>query len=509
MGGQGGVGGSAGGGGMACLPGEEMACYSGPPGTAGMGACKEGVQTCNAQGSGYGLCFGETIPSPESCATLADEDCDGNGGISCPGGVWGRVFGDAGAQAGFSVTSTPAGEVLLAGRFGGSVNFGGGALQSAGELDVFVAKLDASSGHLWSRQLFGDEPNEDRTPSIAADAAGGVVLTSGFTTSVDMGAGVVKSAGDSDILLAKYDAAGNHVWSKHFGDASSQIPRGIAVDPAGHTIVAGSFEGTVDFGGGPLTALGIDVFVAKFDAAGGHVFSKRLGGALVDDASAVAVDASGNILLAGHFEGNVDFGGGPLTSAGGADIFVLKLNPSGAHVWSKAGGGDVTSFVDLAAGPSGEVIAGGYSQAAVDFGGGPLVSAGSLDIFIAKLDANGGHAWSYRFGDAAAQLGLGVAVDAGGNAAITGRFKGAADFGLGPLVSAGGDDVFVAKLAPSGSPLWSQRYGEMLGQNGRDVAFDAAGYVLITGWMSGTADFGSGPLLGAGGTDVLLARLAP
>jgi hypothetical protein len=155
------------------------------------------------------------------------------------------------------------------------------------------------------------------------------------------------------------------------------------------------------------------------------------------------------------------------------------------------------------------VVVGGYSQETVDFGGGPLVSAGSFDIYIAKLDAAGSHLWSYRYGDAAAQLGLGVAVDGSGNAAITGRLKGTADFGLGPLTSAGGDDVFVAKLDPLGSALWSQRYGELLGQNGRDVAFDAAGYLLITGWMSGSADFGSGPLLSAGGTDVLLARLAP
>jgi hypothetical protein len=468
-----------------------------------------GLQTCDAQGSGYGPCFGETTPVVESCATAADEDCDGNGGITCPGGVWGRVFGDAQPQAGFSIAAAPAGDVLLAGRFGGSVNFGGGALHSAGELDFFVARFDASSGHVWSRQLFGNEPNDDRTPSIATSPAGDVFLTSGFMTSVDMGAGVVTSAGDSDIFLVKYDGVGQHVFSKHFGDAGAQIPRAIAVDSMGNSVVVGSFSGAVDFGGGPLTAIDVDAFIAKFDAAGGHVFSKHFGGALFDDASAVAVDASGNIVIAGHFDGAVDFGGGPLTSVSGQDLFVLKLNAAGGHVWSKAAGGDATTFCDIAVGASGEVIAGGYSQAAVDFGGGPLVSAGGFDIYMAKLDAAGSHAWSYRFGDAAAQFGLGVAVDGSGNAAVTGRFKGSTDFGLGPLVSAGGDDLFVAKLDPSGAALLSQRYGEMSNQNGRDVAFDASGYLLITGWMSGTADFGSGPLVGAGTTDVLLARIAP
>ena len=69
-------------------------------------------------------------------------------------------------------------------------------------------------------------------------------------------------------------------------------------------------------------------------------------------------------------------------------------------------------------------------------------------MFLAKLDAAGGHRWSKRFGDAHDELGITVAADGAGNALLTGDLDGTIDFGLGPLVSAGALNMFVAKFAP-------------------------------------------------------------
>jgi hypothetical protein len=96
----------------------------------------------------------------------------------------------------------------------------------------------------------------------------------------------------------------------------------------GNVLVAGRFEGTIDFGGGPLASLGVgDVFVAKLDTDGGHLWSKRFGNASDEAAAGVATDSAGNVLVAGHFDGAIDFGGGPLNNAGGGDVFVVKLAP--------------------------------------------------------------------------------------------------------------------------------------------------------------------------------------
>ncbi|MDH3217711.1 MAG: T9SS type A sorting domain-containing protein, partial [Candidatus Krumholzibacteria bacterium] len=87
----------------------------------------------------------------------------------------------------------------------------------------------------------------------------------------------------------------------------------------------------------------------------------------------------------------------------------------------------------------------GEFQGTVDFGGGNLMSAGGYDIFVAKYDSSGVHQWSQHAGSTAEDYGADVAVDAAGNAVVTGVFQGTVDFGGGNLVSAGGYEIFVAK----------------------------------------------------------------
>jgi hypothetical protein len=104
---------------------------------------------------------------------------------------------------------------------------------------------------------------------------------------------------------------------------NDQYATSLAVDPSGNLIVAGYFSGTVNFGGANLTSTGdTDIFVAKFSPAGVHQWSQRFGGLFADQALSVAVNASGDVIVAGYFEGTVDFGGGSLVSSGLADIFV-------------------------------------------------------------------------------------------------------------------------------------------------------------------------------------------
>jgi hypothetical protein len=97
---------------------------------------------------------------------------------------------------------------------------------------------------------------------------------------------------------------------------------------------------------------------------------------------------------------------------------------------------------------SGNVVATGIFDGQIDFGGGPMLSAGNGDMFLAKLDTHGGHLWSKRFGDPTTQVGWSLARDYVGNTLATGDFQGAIDFGANPLVSEGGFDIFVAKLSP-------------------------------------------------------------
>ena len=417
--------------------------------------------------------------------------------------LWSRGFGDAsGGGSCRSVALGGLGNVVVTGNFSGTVDFGGGPLMSAGKKDIFVVKFDGDGNHLWS-QRFGDA-SDQWGMSVAVDGSGNVIATGYFRGSLDFGGAPLTSAGYEDIFVAKFDPSGNLLWSQRFGDAKSQWGNSASVDDSGNVIVTGTFYGTVDFGGGPLTSAGnhdiYDIFVVKFDGDGNHLWSQRFGDPDWEGCWSVALDGSGNVILTGYIDGSVDFGGGPLTSAGYADIFVAKFDGGGNHLWSQRFGDVNDQYGEsVAVDGSGNVIVTGQFLDTVDFGGGLLTSGGGVDIFVAKFDPGGDHIWSQRFGDAGGQIGESVAVDGLGNVVVTGDFwDGTVDFGGGPLTSAGNKDIFLAKFDPNGNHVWSQRFGDVSAQDSDCVAVDGSGDVVVTGSFSGTVDFGGGPLTGGG-----------
>src|SRR5438128_26122 len=106
-------------------------------------------------------------------------------------------------------------------------------------------------------------------------------------------------AGASVIFVAKYSAAGVPVWSRAFGGGFNDVGNGVAVDAGGNVVIIGTAAGTVNFGGGPITANGYTIVVAKFSPAGGHLWSRGFGDSFSNSGNAVAVDPSGNIAVTG------------------------------------------------------------------------------------------------------------------------------------------------------------------------------------------------------------------
>lgn len=423
--------------------------------------------------------------------------------------LWSARYGDASFQYGDDIRADVLGNVVVTGCFEGSVDFGDGALTSAGQRDFFLAKFDADNALAWSKR-FGDGSDQDN-PRIAADPLGDVFLVGRLVGSVDFGGGALTSAGNTDVFVAKFGPGGSHVWSKRFGDASNQGAQDVVADVDGNVIVAGILAGTVNFGGGVLTGAGInDIFVAKFGPGGAHAWSQRFGDANNQFPSAVDVDTSGNVVVVGLMEGTVNFGGGNRTSGGGSDAFVAKFASNGTHVWSQRfGDASSQSATAVACDASGNVVVAGYFSGNVNFGGGTLTSAGSRDVFVAKFDPAGNHLWSQRFGDASLQSATAIAADAAGNVTVTGDFEGTVDFGGGLLTSAGGYDVFIAKLASAGTHLWSQRFGDANVSDAKGISVEAAGNVVAAGMFVGAIDFGGGVLTSAGVGDIFIAKFRP
>ena len=232
-----------------------------------------------------------------------------------------------------------------------------------------------------------------------------------------------------------------------------------------------------------------------------------MGGSSDEFGNSIAVDVNGNVYTTGYFQGTVDFDPGPgiynLTSSGGNNIFVSKLDASGNFLWAKqmgSGGGGAQSY-SIAVDASGNVYTTGGFFLTADFDPGLGIYnlaaiGGGEDIFISKLDASGNFVWAKQLSGADFELGYSIAVDASGNVFTTGGFLGTVDFDPGSgtynLTSAGSWDIFVSKLDASGNFVWAKRLGGTSQDDCNSIAIDANGNSYTPGSFSGTADFDPG-----------------
>lgn len=495
-----------------CVPGATQECYTGPEGTKWKGICVPGETTCNADGTAFGPCEGEILPMPaEDCATMEDDNCDGQTSDCVGLHVWSRTFGDSFAQVAESIATDGADNIAIAGMFYGSIDFGGGTLTcAAGGIvqgaDAFVAKFDSAGNHVFSRR-FGDGFSQDAR-GVAMDSLGDIAAVGWFLGEIDLGGGALPAADDfPDIFVTKLDGAdGTHIWSRSLG-ADPGVPDCYAItfDPGGNVVVTGAFTSSIDLGAGPVAAKGgSDLFVAKFDGVtGAHLWSKTFGGVSDQAGCAATVDEAGHIVIAGTFTDSIDLGGDPLLSVGGSDIFVVKLSETGDHVWSKALGATWNdSAYAVTTDALGNIVVGGTQQPAAD----------DNDVFVALLDSTGTEVWSKVLGDSLSQQARSIDVDQSGNIVVGGTFHGALDFGNGNQIkNFGGADLFLAKLTLSGDCLWVRRFGDdkQDDQLAVSVAMDGGGNTCITGSFVGAMDVGPTILMSEGLYDVLLMKLSP
>jgi hypothetical protein len=239
-----------------------------------------------------------------------------------------------------AVAATPDGGWVIGGSFIGEAKFGQTVLTSKGKEDAVMIKLDKDVAVAWVKQFGGRY--DDSIQSLAVDPQGSIIVQGRFVDVADWGGKPLKAGGNSDfdVVLAKYDANGDHQWSKRFGDAFNDVAAGVAVDPAGHITMTGSFDVSISFGDGDRhqSAGESDIFIARFQPDGTFEWAHTFGARREDIGWGIAEDAAGNTVATGWFQETVDFGSGPIASKGNRDAFALKLDPKGALVWVRTWG---------------------------------------------------------------------------------------------------------------------------------------------------------------------------
>ena len=434
------------------------------------------------------------------------------GGASGGAALWSVFAGDGAYEDVGGIAVDASGNVFMSGYFQGTVDFGGGPMTATGQSsDAFVVKFDPSGKFLWNVR-YGDGQVQVAY-GIAADAQGNVIVTGFNMGTMDVGlAQPLVTAGKEDIFVLKLDGAGKALWAKGYGDTDTQSGTGVAVDPQGNIVITGSMKSTTDFGKGVLTSAGMDdMYLAGLNPSGVTQWAARYGDATEQFGISAAFDTSGALFFTGDFDGTVDFGLGPLVSAGGYDAALVKLDGTGKALFAKRFGDANNQVGDqVAVDGQGDVAFSGGFEGTIDLGKGALTAMPLGSKFLAKLDPSLNVQWAKGLGEGNVFDPTTVAVDEAGDIVVAGEFKNVIDFGLGPIAAKDGYDIFVAKYGSDGAPRWGERFGAINDQFARSVAVPPSGNIVMGGYFLGKLGFNNGGGQTAPGNGLLYAvELSP
>jgi hypothetical protein len=341
---------------------------------------------------------------------------------------WVQTFGAARDDAANAV-AVHGNRIVVVGNFLDELKIGEFDHKSVGSDDLFAICFDLDGNVQWMWTLGGID--SDGANAVAATPDGGWVIGGSYSDSISVGNVTLKSKGQTDAILVKLAASGDIEWMKSYGGRYKDTIMHVAADDNGNVYIQGHFADVADFGGKPLKAGGgsdNDVVLAKYDRNGDHVWSKNFGNEFNDVAGGIAVDPAGNITIVGSFEnkGPISFGSGDEhQSLGESDAYIARFDTDGKLQWAKSFGAEREDVAwGVAADSAGNTVTTGWFQNSVDFGkGGAIASKGNKDVFALKLDAKGAVLWVDTWGDHDHDQGRGVALDKDGNAIVVGAFR--------------------------------------------------------------------------------------
>lgn len=490
LGGQGGVGGTGAGGGGAQGGGGALPCG--------------GVQPCNLWsrsfgGPGLDLAFGVAVVGStgtvcttgvfrDSAVNFGDTPADelpdvasANAFFACYASdgthLGSRNMSTSNTGDSFIGTLVQAGNrLLLGGNFKDELDLAGDG-SAVVTSEAFVSQLSTPVGVSWVTELSSTASGPPIVNGIASSPVDGSVYVVGsFRQNLTIG-GLTDASGvdDSWSYVAKLDSSGVPLWIRHFASSGDPLlypwneAFSVTVAPNGTVYLVGSFSETFDAGPGPdypllFSAGDNDGFVAALDPAdGAWLWLAHVTGVDRQVPTSVATDSMGNVYVAGFFVGPTEmlgsnsFGSSQQVAPTDNQIFLTKLSPTGIHAWTKSLGdaGSQLAFSEgsihrIATTPADEIVMAGGFRGVVDFGGGPITSAGDADQYLAKFAADGTHVYSASFGDlAAGQSAYAVAVNpVTGEVAVAGLNDGTLDYGTGPLTTSGFFDVTLGLFMP-------------------------------------------------------------
>jgi Secretion system C-terminal sorting domain len=328
----------------------------------------------------------------------------------------------------------------------------------------FVLKLSGTGGVLWVRKFDSDIAVDIK--SITTSGNGELVVTGNFEGTANFGTDFsIISKGRTDIFVSKMNAqTGETIFLRQIGSEEQEYANQHSIDAQNNIYVIGEFRNALDFDPGPEVAIfntkGLtDIFLLKLSSSGTYLWAKTYGSKGLDFGHSVSTDAQQNVIITGRYSDSVSFSDSlsPLTSRGGTDIFIAKLNESGATLWAN-GYGDTSNDQgnQVVVNNTGVIFLAGLFRGKVDFDpsfafNNNSESKGGADAFIAIYNQDGTYNDHISFGGIANEQMNDLALKSNGELISTGGFGAIVDFAPGSAESnvfaSGGSDAFLLNVS--------------------------------------------------------------
>jgi hypothetical protein len=344
------------------------------------------------------------------------------------------------------------GDVYAMGSVSATVSFGPYSIACPqGYLALYIAKLNSSGDWQWVRQiLVSTQTSSANIHNAVVLDDGSICVSGGLSGTVNFGTHSITSYGNGDVYIAKIDADGNWLWVNHFGGSGNDYCCGLASDSTDNIYIAGLFVGLSDFGTTELTSVGYnDIFIAKCNADGTFGWAIQCGGSDEFEwlGNALAISQNDEIFFTGGFEGTATFGEYQLTSNGGMDIVIGKINLDGNWIWVvNSGGSGSDTGRCITTDQQGYIYVSGDFQNVVSFGAEELTCISNTDIYLAQLDNSGNYIWATQASPMNWSAPNCMTVDTQANVYIGGDYNSEFTLGNINMPDPGEMNLFVAKF---------------------------------------------------------------
>lgn len=392
--------------------------------------------------------------------------------------------------------------------------------------DAFLAKIDSMGNWVWMQP--GQGGWDERALGMCVDKVNNCVYVTGtcwYNTNFGSCPVPTTFPGSQDnIFISKMDLNGNCQWLIQAGSESDDHGYDLITDKAGNIYLTGfisndgsSSNDTAYFGDvkvqGPLPSDSLG-YVTKISPAGIFQWVRTFPGIDGERDNRITIDDSANVYVTGSFYGTQTYSTTSVTSNGGFDIFVLKLDSAGNQKWVQTAGGLLDDRGNsLTADPNGDVYVTGEFRDIVVFGTDTVNNYGGpngRDIFVSKLTKSGSWKWASKAGSTnGSDRGNRIESNKRDLLFVTGQIKGSATFGSHNIITNPLDSVqaFVAALDTAGIWHWVIEGGGHYEDRGNGLAVDQFCRAYVTGYFQDTVTFGSLQDTSVNKKDIFVSRI--